>query len=307
VVTNMDETERREGGGPQELDTFLPALARTVRVVESLGIPHAFMGGMASAVHGRDRLTHDIDLLIRREDAGRLLDALAADGFQTERRDESWLYKATLNGVLVDIIFEAGAGPEDIELDDDMLARTSRASLGGLSFTVIGPEDLLVIKALAHKERRSRHWFDALALLASGQQLDWDYLVRRARIAPERVASLLLYARGEHLTVPDEVLAALLPVGPADQAAGAGSGGARAEAYELRRVREALAGDPRTAELEVDVTIDDGELVLTGVVATDARRAALTAVASMAVPDRRVRNLATVAPPTSEPHVEHLP
>jgi len=307
VVTNMDEAERREGGGPQELDRFLPVLARTVRVVESLGIPHAFMGGMASAVHGRDRLTHDIDLLVRRQDADRLLDALAADGFQTERRDEAWLYKATMDGVLVDVIFEAGAGPEDIELDDEMLARTTRASIGGLSVRVIGPEDLLVIKALAHKERRSRHWFDALALLASGQQLDWDYLVRRARIAPERVASLLLYARGEHLTVPDEVLAALLPAGTADPAPASSVGTAAAPPYELRRVREALAGDPRTAELEVDVTMEDGELVLTGVVATDARRAALTAVASMAVPDRPVRNLATVAPPSSEPHVERLP
>src|SRR3712207_4017621 len=109
MATNADDLERREGGEPEELEVFLPVLARTARVVEATGVPHAFMGGMASSVHGRDRLTHDIDLLVRREDAGRLLDALAADGFQTERRDESWLYKATYDDVLVDVIFEAGA------------------------------------------------------------------------------------------------------------------------------------------------------------------------------------------------------
>jgi hypothetical protein len=53
--------------------------------------------------------------------------------------------------------------------------------------------------------------------------------------------------------------------------------------------------------------LTDGELVLTGVVATDARREALTEVARDVVPDRPVRNLATVEPPSAEPHVEHLP
>jgi hypothetical protein len=300
MATNADDLERREGGEPEELEVFLPVLARTVRVVEATGIPHAFMGGMASSVHGRDRLTHDIDLLVRREDAGRLLDALAADGFATERRDEAWLYKATLDGVLVDIIFEAGADLVPVELDDEMLAHTRTATLGGIQFTVLAPEDLLVIKVLAHKEGRSRHWFDALGLLAAGHRLDWDYLVRRARIAPERVASLLLYARGDRLTVPDAVLAALLPTPAADPAP------EEQAPYELRRVRDALAGDPRTAELEVDVALDGGELVLTGVVATDARREALTEVASRVLPDRPVRNLATTPPPAGEPHVERV-
>jgi hypothetical protein len=272
VATNDDERERREGGDPDTLDVFLPVLARVVRVVERIGIPHAFMGGMASTIHGRDRLTHDIDILVRPgDDALALLHALAADGFETERRDEAWLYKANLGEVLVDIIFEAGADIARVSLDDEMIAHTRMATLGDVEFRVLAP--------------------------------DWDYLVKRARVAPERVASLLLYARGERLTVPDEVLTALLPAGAAE----ADPPPAESSTYELRRVHDALAGDPRTAELEVDVALTDGELVLTGVVATDARREALTEVARDVVPDRPVRNLATVEPPSAEPHVEHLP
>jgi len=303
VTTNEDERERREGGDPDTLDVFLPVLARVVRVVERLGIPHAFMGGMASTIHGRDRLTHDIDILVRPgDDAVALLHALAADGFETERRDEAWLYKANLGEVLVDIIFEAGADIARVRLDDEMIAHTRMATLGDVEFRVLAPEDLLVIKVLAHKELRSRHWFDALGLLAAGHPIDWVYLVKRARVAPERVASLLLYARGERLTVPDEVLAALLPAGAAEPEPPPDA----SAPYELRRVHEALAEDPRTAELEVDVALRDGELVLTGVVATDARREALTEVARDVVPNRPVRNLATVEPPSAEPHVEHL-
>jgi hypothetical protein len=298
MTVNGDEQETMEGGDPRAIEVVLPVLDRVARVAESLGIDHGFMGGLASTVHGRDRMTHDIDILVRRRDALRLLEALAAEGFETERRDEKWLYKATLDDILVDIIFETGVGHGILELDDEMAAHITRTELDGVAFNVIAPEDLLVIKVLALKEKRSRHWFDALGVLAAGHRLDWDYLVRRARIDPERVASLLVYARAERLTVPDRVLAELLPLRTTAPAPD--------DPYELRRIKDALAADPRTAELEVDVTLSDGELLLTGVVATDARRAALTEVAGEVASGRSVRNLATVAPASAEPHVEHL-
>ena len=297
---NEDEPERMEGGEPLELDAYRPVLERTVRVVTALGVPHAFMGGLASTVYGRDRMTHDIDLLVRRDDAGRVLDALAADGFATERRDESWLYKATLDGVLVDVIFEAGANRATVELDDEMAARTRQAIVAEVPLTVLGPEDLLVIKVLAHKERRSRHWFDAIALLAGADGLDWDYLVARAAADPDRVASLLLYARAEGVAVPDAALAALIGPGRDQDRPG------QVPSYELHRVSDALAGDPATAELEVLVEVSEGVLVLTGVVASEARRQALSAVAGRASGGRPVRNLTTVAEAAGPPNVERL-
>src|SRR5262249_5832294 len=70
---------------------------------------------------------------------------------------------------------------------------------------VLGPEDLVVTKALAHGEETSHYWWDALAIIAKCE-LDWDYLVHRARRGPRRMLSLLLYAQSTDLAVPDPVI-----------------------------------------------------------------------------------------------------
>ena len=70
---------------------------------------------------------------------------------------------------------------------------------------LIAPEDLLVIKAAVHDERGPRHWHDALGVIGVND-LDWDYLLRRARQAPRRVLSLLVYAHSLDIAVPNQVV-----------------------------------------------------------------------------------------------------
>ncbi|HEX4721876.1 MAG TPA: BON domain-containing protein [Pseudonocardiaceae bacterium] len=60
--------------------------------------------------------------------------------------------------------------------------------------------------------------------------------------------------------------------------------------YLVARVRRALAEDPRTAELGVLVDVRGDRLVLGGSVATERRRADLTAVLRAALPDVPVHN-----------------
>lgn len=76
---------------------------------------------------------------------------------------------------------------------------------------VLAPEDLLVIKAVVHDEQTPRHWYDALGLIKA-QEMDWEYLVQRARVSPRRVLSLLLYAQSEDHLVPDHAVRDLLAV-----------------------------------------------------------------------------------------------
>ena len=232
--------EREWTGTLPEVDeaTFLAVLGDAIRVAGATGLPHAFMGGIASTALGRPRWTHDIDLCVRPQDARAMLAAFADAGYQTEETDQTWLYKATRDGVLVDLIFESTGG---IVLDDEMLSRVRQGSFGNLRLNILGPEDLLVIKAIVHREHRQRHWFDALALVETGE-LDWPYLLRRAAPGPRRVASLLLYAQTDGLQVPDWVIEALLEQAR-EQEAGAGV----PEEYLVARAGEALAADPRTA------------------------------------------------------------
>ena len=278
--------------------TFLAVLGDAIRVAGATGLPHAFMGGIASTALGRPRWTHDIDLCVRREDARAVLQAFADAGYQTEETDQTWLYKATRDGVLVDLIFESTGG---IVLDDEMLSRVRQGSFEHLQLNVLGPEDLLVIKAIVHREHRQRHWFDALALVETGE-LDWPYLLRRAAPGPRRVASLLLYAQTDGLRVPDWVIESLL-----EQAREQETGAGVPDEYLVAHACEALATDPRTAELELDIAVDGREVMVTGTVATPERQAAIGDVVAKALPGREVRNLTSVEDETAEPFVETLP
>jgi hypothetical protein len=300
-MDDQDHPHEREWTGTlPEVDeqTFLRVLGDAIRVAGGTGLPHAFMGGIASTALGRPRWTHDIDLCVRREDARAMLAAFADAGYDTEETDQTWLYKAVKDGVLVDVIFESTGG---IVLDDEMLSRVRQGRFGDLQLNVLGPEDLLVIKAIVHREHRQRHWFDALALVETGE-LDWPYLLRRATPSPRRVASLLLYAQTDGLRVPDWVVESLL-----DQAREQETGADVPDEYLVAHAGEALATDPRTAELELDVSVDGREVVVTGTVATPERQAAVGEVVAKALPGREVRNLTAVGDEAADPFVETLP
>jgi predicted nucleotidyltransferase len=198
-------------------EVFLRILREVDAALQREGVEYTLIGGIASAVHGRPRVTHDVDLFVRPEDARPVLRALDDAGFITQERDQHWLYKGIKDGVLVDVIFKAKG---DIYLDDEMSARVRTRDFHGVPLPIAPPEDLVVIKAIVHDEPTPRHWHDALAIIAT-VELDWDYLLRRARRGPGRVLSLLLYARSNDHVVPDRVLRALFDIvaAPHDTAA----------------------------------------------------------------------------------------
>lgn len=206
----LEETAAREAernlGDVEVASELLRSLDDVVEVVTELGVPYVVVGGIASSVLGRPRFTHDIDLLVRPEDARAILQGLAERGFETEERAPHWLFKAHRDGVETDLIFRSTG---DIYLDDDVLDHAVVREFAGRPLRLMSREDLIVSKALAHQEHSPRHWHDALALIAAGD-LDWDHLVRRARRGPLRVASLLLYARSNDLPVPETALRSLL-------------------------------------------------------------------------------------------------
>lgn len=181
---------------------FGVVLGETVEALTASQIDYALMGGIASTGLGRPRWTHDIDVFVRPGQAEAALDALAGRGFHTQRTDPAWLFKAFKENVLVDIIFRSTGG---FYLEDEMVARSVERDLLGHRVRLLAPEDLLVIKAAVHDERGPRHWHDALGVLAVSD-IDWNYLLRRARQAPRRVLSLLVYAHSLDMAVPNFVV-----------------------------------------------------------------------------------------------------
>ncbi|MCM2279451.1 MAG: nucleotidyltransferase [Oligoflexia bacterium] len=293
---------------PELADRFDRVLSETVVAIEEAGIRYAFIGGIASGGLGRPRSTRDIDLFVMPEDAEITLRALARHGFKTERTDPSWLYKGFKEGVLVDVIFRSKG---EIYLDQEMYQRMIVAEYHGRRLRLVAPEDLLIIKAAAHSELTPSHWHDAIALL-SHANLDWEYLIRRARRAPRRILSLLLYAQSNDVWVPNHVIHELYAVifGDTQRAvtrppatgvlppkqdrippapSQARTEQARAE-YGVGHLRESLASDPRTHELDIEIEQSGNRILLRGDVNVADRRDAVEAIAREKFPGFAIEN-----------------
>lgn len=187
-------SDARIGAG-SDADIFANVLSNVVEALANVSF--AVLGGVASAAYGRPRWTKDIDIFVRGEDADAALTALAGAGFETERTNPSWIYKGFRDGVLVDVIFKVKS---DVYFDDEMAARARITDFAGVKIPVVAPEDIIVTKAIAANEEAPWHWHDALGVIAS-TDLDWEYLVSRARKSPNRVLSLLHFALSIDLPV----------------------------------------------------------------------------------------------------------
>jgi predicted nucleotidyltransferase len=204
--TASSVTEVTEVTEADDVETFLAVLDEALAAIRDAEIPFLLIGGIGSAVFGRDRGTRDIDLFVRPESARKVLDVLAARGFDTKVEYEHWLSKAFKQGVLVDVIFRSS---RDILLGEEMMARSRVMPFRGREVPVAPPEDLVVMKAIATSEDTPRYWYDALAIIAQ-TELDWDYLVARAKQhGARRVLSLLLFADSIDLVVPPAPIDAL--------------------------------------------------------------------------------------------------
>ena len=102
----------------------------------------------------------------------------------------------------MDVIFRAAG---DLYLDEDMLARAEQREFRGRIVPLVSREDLLVMKALAFGEQTPSYWHEALGIIARGE-LDWDYVLYRARHGTRRVLSLLVYAQSNDLPIPPKVV-----------------------------------------------------------------------------------------------------
>jgi predicted nucleotidyltransferase len=201
VPTEGEENDAFAKRDDVDEDALLEVLGEAVDAIEDAGIPYAFIGGLASILLGPPSSTNDIDFFVRPEDAPRVLEVLEQRGFETKIEDPSWLMKAAKSSVLVDVIFRSTG---DVYLDEEMIARTTVGEFKRQRLRIVSAEDLMVMKALA-QSRDTKYWYDALDLLAHAE-MDWDYVLRRARHGPRRVLSLLIYAQSEDLAVPNGVI-----------------------------------------------------------------------------------------------------
>src|SRR3954454_4079833 len=112
---SMDETS---------LDDLRDGLKRVAVALKEFGRPFALAGGYAAWVHGSPEPLHDVDFLIRPEDADAVAEELVRRGLEVDEPAEDWLFKVRVEGAVVDVIHRAQSGTVD-----DMLAGSGEVSV----------------------------------------------------------------------------------------------------------------------------------------------------------------------------------
>lgn len=310
-LTREQEIEHRERDFHDHNLTHMPNIVSTlfaaITAIEEKEIPYALIGGIAVKELGRPRVTHDIDLFIRPDDADTALEILQSKGFEIERRDPFWLYKAWKDDVLVDIIFRSCG---DIYFEEEVRAHVRRIPYHGKYVNAISPEDFIVIKSAAHQEDNPHHWHDALAVLTQGN-LDWEYLLKRSRHSPRRLLSLLIYAQSNDIAVPTDLIQRLYktifehPIYTPDPVVYPYRNKAKVSPslsfeerepalYTKGRIMEALTSDERIAEHDIRVVVSDSVIVIKGEVFTHEQKSAVDEVIHRMEPDMELRNQVNV-------------
>jgi len=162
------------------LNGMLPTLKHAAAVLRDRGIPFLVAGGVASWVRGGPATDHDLDFLVKPEDADAALQALADAGLRTERPPEEWLFKAFDGDVMVDLIFR----PAGLEVTDEVIERGEDLEVQAMTMRVMRPEDLLVTKLMAMTEHSINYRSCLEIARALREQIDWTDVRLRSSASP---------------------------------------------------------------------------------------------------------------------------
>jgi hypothetical protein len=164
------------------------SLKKTVAALREAHVPFLLGGSLAVWARGGPETHHDLDFMIKPEDADRALAVLEDAGMRAEKPPEEWLHKAWDGDVLIDLIF----APRGLEVTDEVIERGELLHVIGITIPVMAIEDVLATKLMALHE----HQLDYTSLLriarAVREQIDWPALRARTRTSPYALAFFVM-------------------------------------------------------------------------------------------------------------------
>ena len=163
---------------PVDLAPLLAVLRDLMAWFKAREVPGVVIGGVAASLLGRPRLTRDVDavVLLDEDHWGEFLAAGTQHGFVPRRADALAFAQETRvllvrheeSGIDADIVFGS------LAFEKEAVARATWVELGGVRVPLPLPEDLIVMKVVAH---RPRDLDDIEAILAAHPKLN----LRRVR------------------------------------------------------------------------------------------------------------------------------
>jgi hypothetical protein len=163
-------------------DDIEATMKKAVAAFREANVPALLAGSLALWARGGPETRHDLDFVVKPEDAERALQALEDVGMKPERPPEAWLYKAWDGEVLVDVIFE----PRGLTVDDELMARAEEREVMAIGIRLMAIEDVLVSKLMALDEHSADYSQLLLMTRTLRERIDWDDL--RARTSASAFA-----------------------------------------------------------------------------------------------------------------------
>ena len=164
----------------EAMQEIAESMKKAAAALREHDIPFLLAGSLASWARGGPETSHDLDFVVKPEDADRALEALEQAGMKPEKPPEEWLYKAWDGDVLIDLIF----GPSGLRPDDDVMARGETLTVMSMDLPVMAIEDVLVTKLNALTEHSLG--YEGLLEMARAlrEQIDWAAVRVRAQDTP---------------------------------------------------------------------------------------------------------------------------
>ena len=151
------------------------AIQRLIEAFDDQGI---IIGGVAASILGRPRLTADADamILLSAEDIPQLVERAAKEGLvprlpdveEFARRSRVILLRHEESSIDVDI--SLGLLPFEVEA----VERSQEYDIGSLQVRLPTPEDLIILKAVAH---RPKDMLDIEAVITAQDNLDTERII----------------------------------------------------------------------------------------------------------------------------------
>jgi hypothetical protein len=177
-----------DGVPDQPFDDIEATLKKSVAAFREAGVPALLAGSLAVWARGGPETRHDLDFVVKPEDAERALQALEDAGMTPERPPEGWLLKARDGDVVVDVIFE----PRGLAVDDDLIARGEEREVMAIGIRLMALEDVLTSKLMALDEHTADYSQVLLMTRTLRERVDWQDLRARTRGSPFATAFFTL-------------------------------------------------------------------------------------------------------------------
>jgi len=157
----------------EELQVLLAPLQALQKLIEKFNNRGVVIGGVASSILGKPRLTADIDVmvLLSTENIQKFLDAAISSGFVPRiensidfgRKNRVLLLKHMESSINIDI--SLGILP----FEEEVIQRSRRIEVEKILIQLPTPEDLIIMKAIAH---RPKDMMDIQGILEINPDLD---------------------------------------------------------------------------------------------------------------------------------------